>query len=205
MKTSHALRSIVTITALVLLLGACGPTGTQVRRVDPGTDIDLSGNWNAGDNRRVAEWMVESSTQGAWLRRFQEQSDRLPAIQLSRVEVVSSGDIINTTSFLNAIRNAFINSGKATVVATLAEADLTREILADQDLHASDDTRKEQFQETGTDFILHGRITIQDDQAGRRRVKMYYVDLSLTNVQTRQQVWADRKEIMKDVQVGRYR
>ncbi|MFW5698281.1 MAG: penicillin-binding protein activator LpoB [Planctomycetota bacterium] len=188
---------------LVVFTTACG--GTQVTRLDPDEEIDLSGRWNDVDNKRVANEMVPQALQAGWLAAFQARHDRKPAIQLSQVPVISNGDIINTDAFLVAIRNAFINSGKAKVIGTIADAQLTRAVLADQDLNAADDSRKERFQETGTDFILHGKITVQDDMAGRTRIKVYYVDLALTNVQTREQVWAHRKTLKKKVENARFR
>ena len=149
--------------------------------------------------------MISDSLSFPWLEQFAAKNGRKPVVRLDRVTVRSDGEVINTDIFLNDIRRAFIKSGRVTIVSSAVEADVTRAELRDQDVHASEATRKEAFQETGADFMMHGAINVQNDQEGRQQVRFYSVDLFLTNVQTREQVWPGNKKIKKVVQSSKFR
>ena len=199
----------------VLLLIAAVGSGCQrkVSLVDPdtnemtatGSTTHLTGKWNDSDSKYVAEKMIDQSFGFPWLENFTTEHNRKPVIRLDRVTVRSDGEIINTDIFLNDIRREYINSGKVTVVSSFDEADITRRELREQDVHASDATRKQAFQETGADFILSGTLGVQNEQEGRREVRFYQVDLVLTHVQTREQVWLGSTERKKFIETSRFR
>ena len=115
-----------------------------------------------------------------------------------------TAEVINTDIFLNDLRRAFIKSGRVDVVSSSTEADITREEIADQQQHASAATQKAARQETGADFMISGAINVQNDQEGRKAVRFYSVDLFLTDVQTRRQVWAGNKKLKKFVEGGSF-
>jgi len=180
-----------------LLVSGCGGS---VERVDPDETIDLSGEWNDTDSRMVAEEMIADSLSRPWATDFiAGNQGKKPVVRVAPqdVRIRTNGDTISKEVFLNDLRRSFINSGRVRVVSTAGEASATRAELADQQEHASEASRKEQKQELGADFILHGEINVQDDVKGRKRLRFYSVDLMLTNVQTREQVWIGNKKLKK--------
>lgn len=178
-------------------LAGCGKT---VERVDSNTVIDLSGNWNDVDSKQVAEAMIADSLKRPWADDFRAKKNKTPTVKVGRVVVRTDGDVINTEIFTNDLIREYINSGKVDVVASSADTEQTRAERADQDKNATEDTRKEAFQEQGADFLLTGTIGVQNDQEGGKSVKFYSVDLKLTDIQSQRQVWIGNKKIKKFVE-----
>lgn len=193
---------------LLLIALACGSIsaavlagcGTTVVREDPKTVIDLSGKWNDIDSQQTADAMIAKSMLSPWADNFIATHKKNPTVKVGRVVVRTDGDVINTEIFTNDLLRAFINSGKVDVVASNADAEQTRAERADQDKNASESTRKESFQEQGSDFLLTGTIGSQNDQEGDKSVKFYSVDLSLTDIQSQRKVWTDNKKIKKFIE-----
>lgn len=194
---------LVLLAAAPFALALVGCGGTKVTRTEASQQIDLSGNWNATDSQQVAKAMIADVMTRPWHTAFRTANNRNPRVQVHRVVVRGTGDVIDTQIFTNDIVREFINSGLVDAFSATDERLDTREVLADQDVNASADTRKEAFQETASDFILRGTILVQDDQAGRTRQRFYSVDLNLTNIQTQQMVWMGNHKISKIVERGR--
>ncbi len=198
------MRPFLALTALILLPTALALTtgcGDQkITRTDENAVIDLSGNWNATDSRLVAEALIAQALQSPWADDFKKANNRTPVVKIGRIKPVTNGDVINTDIFANDLVRAIVNSGKARAVASTSESDQAREERKEQDVHASETTRKPGFQETGTDYLIIGTINVQDDQAGGKRQKFYSTDLKLTDVKTQEQVWFGNKKISKLVE-----
>jgi len=186
------------IAVATVLLAACSGS---VTRVDPDEVIDKTGEWNDTDSRLVAEAMVEDSLDRPWAGNFIDDEGSKPVVRVAPPDVVirTNGHLISKEIFLNDIRRAFINSGKVTVVSTRGEAGVTRSEIAEQQEFAREETRKTPKAETGADYMLHGAINVQDQYTDNEAVKFYSIDLFLTDVETREQVWAGNKKIKKVV------
>lgn len=182
-------------TSLVLFAGCGG--GQTVDRKDERAVVDLSGNWNATDSTLVADALIADCLSHKWLENFNKTNNRVPVVKIGRITVRSNGDVISTQIFANDLVRALINSGKAEAVASNAENDQAREERKQQDVNASEATRKESFQETGTDFLIIGEINVQDDQAGGVKQKFFSTDLKMTDVKTQRQVWIGNKKHSK--------
>lgn len=202
--TFAALSCSVACCTLLAVTG-CGDTSTQVTRTDEKAVRDLSGNWNATDSNVVAEAMVDDCLKRPWADNFKTANNRLPVVKVGRIIVHSNGDVIDTEIFTNDLLRALVNSGKVKKVASNALNDQAREERKQQDVHASEATRKESFQETGADFILVGSIRVQDDQADGKKQKFYSIDLEMTDIKSQEQVWLGNKKIAKDVSRGSYK
>jgi PBP1b-binding outer membrane lipoprotein LpoB len=187
--------ALILLPATLALTTGCG--GTTVTRTEENAVIDLSGNWNATDSRQVADALIADCLEFPWADQFKAKNNRIPVVKTGRIKVVTNGDVVNTEIFTNDLQRALLRSGKAQPVASNSETDQAREERKDQDVNASEATRKESFQETGTDFLIIGTINVQDDQADGKRQKFYSVDLKMTDVKTQQQVWIGNKKISK--------
>lgn len=193
MRFSHV--TLVVVMFAAMALSACG---TSITRTDRDQGRDLSGKWNDTDSRLVAEKFVSSITQGAWIDSHVAAKGKKPIVQVSDVVIDAYGEVINEEIFKKEIRNALINSGKVRVRSSLAASSKTREVLKDQDKYAGEN-KKEMFNEIGSDFILTGSINTQNDQAGRKKDKVYAIDMELRSVESQEIVWTDRKTITKHV------
>ena len=178
-----------------LLLAACG---TQVERVGVEEVHDLSGAWNDTDSRLVAEAMIADMLSRPWIRDFVDRHQARPTVIVGRIRNLSH-EHINVTTFINDIERELINSGKVDFVAAPHERGELRAERKDQELNASEETRKPMGQELGADFMLQGDISTIIDREGKRQVRYYQVDLTLIDLATNRKVWIGQKKIKKYV------
>lgn len=188
----------------ISFMSGCGEP--QVVRTESSAVRDLSGDWNATDSRETAEAMIADCTSRPWADNYAKtHPGKLPVVKVGKVIVRSNGDVINTDIFTNDLIRSLLNSGKAEIAASNQLNDQAREERKEQDVNSSEDTRKESFQETGSDFLIVGTINVQDDQADGKKQKFYSVDLMMTDVKTNKQMWIGNHKIAKDVTRSKYK
>jgi penicillin-binding protein activator len=185
------------IVAAALVL-ASGCATTQVRRMNANEVMDLSGRWNDTDARLVAEEMIQDSISRPWLASARARMGKAPTVIVLPVRN-NSMEHIDTALFVEELQRALINSGRVDFVASAGERATVRSERADQDLNASDETRKAHGQETGADFGLSGIISSVQDREGGESVVLYQVNLKLVDVKTNQIVWNGQKKIKKQI------
>ena len=168
----------------------------RVERVDPRTQIDLSGRWNDTDSRLVALEMIDDSLARVWLTDFIEANGKKPAVIVGLVKN-KSHELISTDVFIKDMERAFINSGKVRVVQAAEAREELRDERGDQQEFASPETMKKWGRELGADFMLQGVINTIVDSYNREKVVFYQVDLELSNIETNEKVWLGTKEIKK--------
>lgn len=200
--TSTTLLSALVLVPGLALLSGCGET--KVTRTSESAVRDLSGRWNATDARIAAEKMVDKALKGAWIDNFTKQNNKNPTVKVGDIKV-RVDEVINTSFISDPLLEAFINSGKVEVVASKSESNQAREERKEQDVNASEATRKESFQETGCDFLIIGEISAQNDQSGDKQQKFYKATLKITDVKTQKQVGIFTQNIAKDVERADYK
>jgi uncharacterized protein (TIGR02722 family) len=186
------------ICLLALVLGTACASSTQVRRIDVSEVKDVSGRWNDTDARLVAEEMIQDSVSRPWLAAAQSRKGAPPTVIVQAVRN-NSMEHIDTGLFVEELQRALINSGRVQFVASAREREQLRAERADQDVNASDDTRKVHGQEIGADYGLSGTIMSVQDREGGESVVLYQVNLKLVDVKTNQIVWNGQKKIKKQV------
>jgi len=180
------------------LLVSAGCATTQVRRMDVNEVKDVSGRWNDTDARLVAEEMIQDSISRPWLASASQRKGSAPTLVVQTVRN-DSMEHINTDVFVEELQRALINSGRVQFVASASERGDLRAERADQDLNASEETRKEHGQEIGADYGLSGTISSVQDREGGESVVLYQVNLKLVDVKTNQIVWHGQKKIKKSI------
>ena len=75
---------ILTGLAFILLLSACN--NRSVERVDPNSQIDLSGKWNDTDAKLVAKEMIADEIARPWRTNFETKEGRKPVIIIGLVK-----------------------------------------------------------------------------------------------------------------------
>ena len=184
--------------ALVLVLVAAG-CSTEVTRMDAAEVKDLSGAWNDTDSQQVSEEMIKDVLSRTWLGEFTRTKSRQPAVIVGEVSNLSH-EHINVNTFVADMERALINSDKVQFVASSTERLEVRDERKDQDLNASEATRKAMGQEKGADFMLKGTINTIIDVSGKTQVRFYQVDLTLISMVDNRKVWVGQKKIKKLVE-----
>lgn len=196
---------------ILLVLGmfsACSTT--KVKRIDPDTQIDLSGRWNDTDVKMVSNSLIRDCLASPRVSQFIQQytsqhGGRLPACLVGTFANGSS-EHIDTSIISKAMEMAIVNSGQMDFVAggdTLTELRTERQ---DQQGNASEETAAALGNETGAALLLTGSVKSIVDRAGNRTVRSYFVNAELTNIETRTRLWmGDNNEIKKDIRQSNYR
>lgn len=195
MKKLSVLLSSVLLTGMIFVTGCA----TKVERLDVGKVTDLSGQWNDTDSRLVSEEMIEDVLGRPWLPTFKQKYSHPPVVIVGEVRNLSH-EHINMNTFVGDMERALINSGKVEFVASKTERQEVREERKDQDINASEGTRKGMGEEAGADFMLKGTINTIIDSEGKTQVKFYQVDLNLISLADNRIVWVGQKKIKKLVE-----
>jgi len=187
--------------ALITLASGCS---TSVTRMDAAEVKDLSGAWNDSDSQQVSAEMIRDVLDRTWLGEFMHAKNRQPAVIVGEVRNLSH-EHINVNTFVADMERALINSGKVKFVASSTERDEIRTERKDQDLNATEATRKAMGQEQGADFMLKGTINTIIDASGSTQVRFYQVDLTLISLVDNSKVWLGQKKIKKLVERSKLR
>jgi uncharacterized protein (TIGR02722 family) len=198
LKTAKFLVPALMVAVALAGLSACGQ---KVTRVETDTVTDLSGNWNDTDSRLVADEMIQDALSRSWLTNFNREQGQSPTVIVGEVRNLSH-EHINTRTFISDMERALINSGEVEFVASSEERQEIRSERKDQDLHASEETRKAMGQETGADFMLKGTINTIIDAVSGEQVRFYQVDLTLIDLANNRKVWVGQKKIKKTIEKG---
>jgi len=181
-----------------LLAAAVAGCGTSVTRMGASEVTDLSGDWNDTDSRLVSEEMIQDALSRAWLESSTRQLKRPPVVIVGEVRNLSH-EHINTNTFVSDLERALINSGRVEFVASRGERGGVREERKDQDINATEETRKASGREFGADFMLSGTINTIYDVEGRTQIRFYQIDLTLISMVDNRKVWIGQKKIKKEV------
>jgi uncharacterized protein (TIGR02722 family) len=199
----HPLKTnlLLTLSGLLLLLAGCSPT---VTRVESDTVTDLSGNWNDTDSRLVAEEVIQDVLSRSWLTKYNRSHGKAPTVIVGTVRNLSH-EHINTRTFIADMERELINSGEVEFVASAIDREEVRAEIKEQDLHASEATRKAMGNEIGADFMLQGSINSIVDAISGEQARYYQIDLTLIELGTNRKVWVGQKKIKKTVEKGGFR
>jgi len=191
------MKKIVVVLSIFLILAACGTT-TSVRRVQSGTEADLSGYWNARDVRIVCDSLIRDCLSSARVEQaIRAAGSRKPTVIVGRFRNESS-EHIDTSIISSIMENVIFNSGKLDFVAGGSTRDDVRQERQDQQSNASEDTAAALGREIGADFILTGSVRTIVDREGNRSIRTYFVTAELSNIETNARIWmGQNNEITK--------
>ncbi|MBA3581800.1 MAG: penicillin-binding protein activator LpoB [Gammaproteobacteria bacterium] len=187
----------------LLSIGLSGCAG-KVERIDANSTTDLSGDWNDTDSRLVAEEMIKDALSHPWVMQFTNSNRRNPTVIVGTIDN-KSHEHVNVETFVNDMARALINSGEVDFVANKNSRNELREERQEQDIHATEATRKAAGQEIGADFMLKGSINSIIDAVAKEQTRFYQVDLTLISLKDNKIVWVGQKKIKKAVSKKRVR
>jgi penicillin-binding protein activator len=198
MRSTLPKNRLTVLMALALALAAAG-CSTSVTRMEASEVKDLSGAWNDTDSQQVSEEMIKDVLNRTWLSEFTHIQNRQPAVIVGEVSNLSH-EHINVNTFVADMERSLINSDKVQFVASSTERQEIRGERKDQDLNATEATRKAMGQEKGADFMLKGTINTIIDAEGKTQLRYYQVDLTLISLADNRKVWVGQKKIKKLVE-----
>jgi uncharacterized protein (TIGR02722 family) len=179
---------------LIALLVSC-QTRT-VTRIDPNTQIDLSGRWNDSDSRMVAEKMVNDLLSSEKFKEYTKERGDKPAIVLGLIKNKTS-EHIDAANYVKKFEMAIYNSNVATLIESEEFRDKLRLERAQQQDFADPATVSQWGKEIGANLMLFGEMTSETDTYNNRRVVNYITTLFLTDIETNKRVWYGQHEIKK--------
>jgi uncharacterized protein (TIGR02722 family) len=169
-----------------------------VTRLDPATEMDLSGRWNDTDSRKVADQMIFDLFDSDAFKTYAKSKDQKPVILVGVIRNKTS-EHIDPDNFVKKIEIVIHNSGVADLVESDAFRDQVRVERTQQQDFADPSTVKRMGMEAGADLMLFGEMTSETDTSNKRRVVNYVTTLFLTDVETNKRVWYGQNEIKKYV------
>jgi uncharacterized protein (TIGR02722 family) len=185
---------ILTGLAFILILSACN--NRSVERVDPKSQIDLSGKWNDTDAKLVAKEMIADVIARPWITNFETKSGKKPVVIIGLVKN-KTHEHIDPEIFIKDMEKEFINTGLVRVVQAGEHRNQLREERDDQQTFSSEETKKNWGLELGADFMMQGTMNSIVDEYKKEKVVLYKINLELVNLQTNEKVWIGDKEVKK--------
>jgi len=170
----------------------------QVTRIDPSTEIDLSGRWNDTDSRKVADQMIFDLFESDKFKEYAQSLGRKPVIVVGLIRNKTS-EHIDADNYVKKFEAVIHNSNMADIVESDAFRDKLRVERTQQQDFADPATAKQFGKELGADVMLFGEMTSEVDTYNNKRVVNYITTLFLTDVETNRRIWYGQNEIKKFV------
>lgn len=197
-KPNYMLRllSPLLLTLAVFVFTSCQTR--QVTRLDPSTEIDLSGRWNDTDSRKVADQMIYDLFDSEKFQAYAKQLGRKPVIVVGLIRNKTS-EHIDADNYVKKFEAVIHNSDVADIVESDDFRDKLRVERTQQQDFADPATAKQFGKELGADVMLFGEMTSETDTYNNKRVVNYITTLFLTDIETNRRIWYGQNEIKKFV------
>lgn len=180
---------------LLFILGSCA---RSVTRIDPHTEIDLSGRWNDSDSRKVADQMIHDLFESDLYKKYADGLGRKPVMVVGIIKNKTT-EHIDAGNYVKKFEIVIHNSGIAELVESDEFRDKLRQERAGQQDFADPATAAHWGKEIGADVMLFGEMNSETDTYNNKRVVNYITTLFLTDIETNKRVWYGQHEIKKFV------
>jgi uncharacterized protein (TIGR02722 family) len=187
------IKLIVSSLFAVALFASCS---RSVTRVNPDTQIDLSGRWNDSDSRMVADKMISDLLNSDRFKEYAKNSGRKPAIVVGLIKNKTS-EHIDADNYVKKLEMAIYNSNLADLIESEEFRDKLRLERTEQQDFADPATVAKFGKEIGANLMLFGEMTSETDVYNSKRVVNYVTTLYLTDMETNKRVWYGQQEIKK--------
>ena len=181
------MKKLLIVLCVFLLLSSCGTT--SVKRIESGSQKDLSGYWNAVDVKIVCENLINDClSSGRVNQEIRARGNKKPVVIVGRFKNASD-EHIDTEIISSTMETVIFNSGKLDFVAGGDTRAAIRSERQDQLGNASEETAAGIGKETGANFMLTGSLRTIVDRDGNRSIRTYFVTAELTNLETNTRLW----------------
>jgi penicillin-binding protein activator len=158
---------------LFVLISSCQTR--KVTRIDPNTQVDLSGRWNDTDSRKVADQMIYDLFDSDKFKNYSKDLGRKPVIIMGLIRNKTS-EHIDADNFVKKFELVIHNSDAAEIVESDNFRDKLRVERTQQQDFADASTAKQFGKELGADLMLFGDITSEVDTYNNKRVVNYITE-----------------------------
>ncbi|MBQ0039052.1 MAG: penicillin-binding protein activator LpoB [Treponema sp.] len=190
---------ILCVMFAAVAMGAFAFGKTKVKRVSSDKVTDLDGYWNDTDVRIVCDSLIEECVASPRIAKFEEQKGRPGLVIVGKI-VNGCEEKIDTSIIEKKLRSAIINSGVLEFVVSKDEREQLRDEKLDQEIHASLETAKDMDNEAGADFMLTGTVKSIVQKEGKKSVRTYFVNVTLSDIETNRIIWqGENDEIKKEI------
>jgi uncharacterized protein (TIGR02722 family) len=189
-------RNIFLLLLLAMITLSCQTR--KVTRIDPSTQVDLSGRWNDTDSRKVADQMIFDLFESDKFKEYAKQLGRKPVIVVGLISNKTS-EHIDADNYVKKFEAVIHNSNIADIVESDAFRDKLRVERTQQQDFADASSAKQFGKELGADVMLFGEMTSEVDTYNKKSVVNYITTLFLTDVETSKRIWYGQNEIKKFV------
>lgn len=170
----------------------------KVTRIEPSTEVDLSGRWNDTDSRKVADQMIFDLFESEKFKEYAKQLGRKPVIIVGLIRNKTS-EHIDSDNYVKKFEAVIHNSNIADIVESDAFRDQLRIERTQQQDFADASSAKQFGKELGADVMLFGEMTSETDTHNNKKVINYITTLFLTDVESSKRIWYGQNEIKKYV------
>jgi penicillin-binding protein activator len=182
---------------LVLLIALSCQT-RKVTRIDPSTQVDLSGRWNDTDSRKVADQIIFDLFDSENFKTYANTLGRKPVLIMGLIRN-KTAEHIDAENFVKKFEVVVHNSSIADIVESDEFRDKLRVERSQQQDFADAATAKQFGKELGADLMLFGEITSESDTYNNKKVVNYITTVFLTDIETSKRIWYGQNEIKKFV------
>jgi uncharacterized protein (TIGR02722 family) len=180
--------------ALSLVVSSCGPKAFV--KGDYDSDVNrqnlLNDNWSETDMQTIVKDLVGSLTNHPVIA----NANKPPVVMVTQLQNKTS-EHIDTQNIMDMVRVELMRGGKVSFIDKEARQDISEEYNYQNSGMVSDETKKGPGGQTGSDFIINGRLDSIVQEVGKEKTIYYKVTLNMTNLKTSQIVWSDYKQIRK--------
>lgn len=178
---------------LLLALAPAGACSTRVTYEDP-TEVEiLDTDFSYSDLKMIAQDLTDSFlATGVW-------GKDVPRVVIGGV-VNRTNQHIDTVNITDTISTVFVQSGKFTVLSTAGGPgleEMEKELAYQQTGKVDQAAAAELGKNLGAEYVFYGRFTSIQSRGGDVESIVYKFTLTALNVQTRQEIWKDEKELRK--------
>jgi penicillin-binding protein activator len=181
---------------LIVSISSCQTR--HVTRIDPSSQVDLSGRWNDVDSRKVADQMIFDLFNSSGFQNYAKEKGKKPVVIVGTIANKTS-EHIDAENFVKKIEVVIHNSNLADIVESGEFRDQLRVERTQQQDYSDPATVKKFGKELGADVMLFGELTSETDVYNNKRVVNYVTTLYLTDIETNRRVWYGQNEIKKYV------
>ena len=191
-KASTLLVALVAIMTLATL-SSCGPKAyVKGEYDDVERENNLNDQWSETDMQKVVADLVASMNGSASIA----LAKRPPVLMVTKLQN-KTDEHIDTQSIMDMVRVEIARTGKVSFVDKEAREDVADEYNYQNSGMVSSETKKGPGGQTGSDFILNGRLDSIVQAVGKDKTVYYKVTLNLTNLKTNVIAWSDYKQLRK--------
>lgn len=192
-KVANPLLVMFLAVLTLAVVSGCGPKAyVKGEYDDVERENNLNDQWSETDMQKVVAELVAGMNASASIA----QAKRPPVLMVTKLQN-KTDEHIDTQNIMDMVRVEIARTGKVSFVDKEAREDVADEYNYQNSGMVSSETKKGPGGQTGSDYILNGRLDSIVQAVGKDKTVYYKVTLNLTNLKTNVIAWSDYKQLRK--------